>query len=154
MKIWDMRKSNTLTHNHNYLMETITFEVHPITPTSSRNTLATILKAFCFFLILFFFTYFSFKHSMYGHIRDKRNTQLCKPKHHNFAMSKHTDILWLMSFSGEMIIHVFLLGFFSPFHQKEWFKIWKIRDQPNHTNHIKGPQSSHYLVVHEDAHLS
>ena len=26
-----------------------------------------------------------------------------------------------------------------------------VKDQPNH---IKEPQSSHYLVVHEDAHLS
>ena len=46
MKIRDMRKLNKLTHNHNWLMGTITFEVHPITPTSPRNTLATILKAF------------------------------------------------------------------------------------------------------------
>ena len=29
-----------------------------------------------------------------------------------------------------------------------------IKDQPNHTNHINEPQSSHCLVVHEDAHLS
>ena len=53
-----------------------------------------------------------------------------------------------------MVIYVFLLGFSSPSNQKEWFMIWKIKDQPNHTNHIKEPQSSHYLVVHEDAHLS
>jgi len=25
-----------------------------------------------------------------------------------------------MSFSGEMVIYTFLLGFFSPSHQKEW----------------------------------
>ena len=30
---------------------------------------------------------------MHGHIREKRNTQLCKPKHHNFAILKHTDII-------------------------------------------------------------
>ena len=41
-----MRKSNTLTHNHNYLMGTITFDIQPITPTSPRNTLAIILKEF------------------------------------------------------------------------------------------------------------
>ena len=29
-----------------------------------------------------------------------------------------------------------------------------IKDQPNHTNHIKEPQSSHCLVVHEDAYLN
>ena len=66
----------------------------------------------------------------------------------------HIDVLWLMSFYGEMVIYVFFLGFSSSSRQKEWFKIWKIRDQPNHTNHIKEPQSSHCLVVHEDAHLS
>ena len=66
----------------------------------------------------------------------------------------HTDVLWLMSFSGEIVIYAFLLGFSNPSHQKEWFKIWKIRDQPNHTNHIKKQQSSHCLVVHGDAHLS
>ena len=53
-----------------------------------------------------------------------------------------------------MVIYAFFLGFYSPSRQREWFKIWKIRDQPNHTNHIKEPQSSDCLVVHEDAHLS
>ena len=114
MKIWDMRKTNTLTHNHNYLMGTITFEVHHIILTSPRNMLATILKAFWFFLLLFFFAYFSFKHSMYKHIREKRNTQLCKPKHHNFAMPKHIDVIhdwqvlvmkWLfMPFSQDFLV--------------------------------------------------
>ena len=66
----------------------------------------------------------------------------------------HTDVLWLTSFSGEMVIYAFLLGFSSPSCQKEWFKIWKIRDQPNQPNHIKDPQSSHYIVVHENVHLS
>ena len=93
MTIWDMRKSLELTHNHNCLMGTITFEIHLITLTYPRNKLATILKAFWFFLLLFFFAYFSFKHSMHGHIREKRNAQLCKPKHHNFAMPKHTDVI-------------------------------------------------------------
>ena len=31
---------------------------------------------------------------MHGHIRKRRNTQLCKPKHHNFAMPKHTDVIY------------------------------------------------------------
>ena len=66
----------------------------------------------------------------------------------------HTDVLWLMNFSGEMVIYDFLLEFSSSSDQKEWFKIWKIRDQSNQPNHIKEPQSSHCLVVHEDAHLS
>ena len=72
---------------------------------------------------------------------------------HNFY-KLHKDVLWLTSFSGELVIYDFLLEFSSPSHQKEWFKIWKIKDQPNQPNHIKEPQSSHYLVVHEDTHLS
>ena len=56
----------------------------------------------------------------------------------------HIDVLWLNSFSSEMVIYAFLLGFYSPFRQKEW----------NHTNHIKKPQNSHCLVVHENAYLS
>ena len=46
MKSNDIGGSSTFTHNHNCLMENITFEVHHITPTSPRNTLVTILKAF------------------------------------------------------------------------------------------------------------
>ena len=46
MKSNDIGGLNTITYNHNYLMGTITFEVHHITPTSPRNTLATILIAF------------------------------------------------------------------------------------------------------------
>ena len=65
----------------------------------------------------------------------------------------HTNIVWLTSFSGETIIYDFLLGFSSPSRQKEWFKIWRISDQPNHTYHIKELQSSHCLIMHEDAHL-
>ena len=49
------------------------------------------------------------------------------------------DVLWLTSFSGEMVIYAILLGFSSPSLQKEWLKRWKIRGQPNHTNHIKEP---------------
>ena len=29
-----------------------------------------------------------------------------------------------------------------------------IKDEPNHTNHVKKLQSSHCLVVHENVHLS
>ena len=42
----DIGGSNTITHNHNYLMGIITFNVHHITLTSPRNMLATILKIF------------------------------------------------------------------------------------------------------------
>ena len=57
MMIWDIRKTNTLTHNYNYLMGTITFEIHPITPTSSRNMLAIIFKSILI-LSSFFFSFF------------------------------------------------------------------------------------------------
>ena len=31
---------------------------------------------------------------MHGHIRERRNTQLCKLKHQNFAMPKHIDVIY------------------------------------------------------------
>ena len=76
-------------------MRTITFEVHPITPTSPRNTLAIIFKSILilFAFIFFFFAYFLFEHIIHRDIRERRNTPLCKPKHHNFAMLKHTDVI-------------------------------------------------------------
>ena len=60
----------------------------------------------------------------------KENVQLCKLEHPYFAVQVlhltehdfyelHTDVLCLMSFSGEMVIYVFLLGFSSPSCQKE-----------------------------------
>ena len=70
-----MRKSLKLTHNHNYLMGTITFEVHPITLISPRNTLAIVYKDFLFFLlfIFYFFCIFSFvKHIINEHIRERK----------------------------------------------------------------------------------
>ena len=51
MKSSDIRESNTTTHNHNYLMGTITFKVHYITPTSPRNTLAVIFKSILFLFV-------------------------------------------------------------------------------------------------------
>ena len=45
-------------------------------------------------------------------------------------MSKHTDVYtWLAGFSSEMIIYAFLLGFFSPSYQKEWYEC-----MPKHTD--------------------
>ena len=32
----------------------------------------------------------------------------------------HTDVSWLTSFSGQMVINAFLLGFYSPSLKKEW----------------------------------
>ena len=74
-------------------MGTITFEVHLITPTSPRRHASNHISSILILFAIIFFAYFSFKHSMYGHIREKRNTQLCKPKHHNFAMPKHVDVI-------------------------------------------------------------
>ena len=73
MTIWDIRKSNTFTNNHNCLIGTITFKVHLITPTSPKNMLATIFKSI---LILFAFWFslhilFLFEHIMHGHIRER-----------------------------------------------------------------------------------
>ena len=30
---------------------------------------------------------------MHGHIRERRSTQLCEPKYHNFVMPKHIDVI-------------------------------------------------------------
>ena len=125
MMIWDMRKSIQLTHNHNCLKGTITFEVHPMTPTSLRNTLVIIYKAFRFFLLLFFFAYFSFvKYIMHEHIRERRKYLIMSSFWHcTFTMPKHTNVIsWLADNSGEMIIYAFLFGFSSPTYQKEWYE--------------------------------
>ena len=132
MTIWDMRKSNTLTHNHNCLMGTITFEVQPITPTSPRNTLETIFKSILIFFCFWFYLHiFLFEHIIHGHIREreKRNTQLCKPKISQFCYTRaYRCYTWLVGVNGEMVIYAFLLGFSSHSRQKEWleYKEWKI----------------------------
>ena len=74
-------------------MGTITFEVHSITLTSPRNMLAIIFKSILILFAFVFFAYFSFEHSMHGHIREKRNTHLCKLKHPNFTVPKYTDVI-------------------------------------------------------------
>ena len=74
----DLRYKKINFTNHNCLMETITFEVHPITLISPRNMLTTICKSILIFLLLIFLCiFFSFEHIMHGHIRERRNTQLC-----------------------------------------------------------------------------
>ena len=57
--LWRFEVGENQIHS-NYVMGTITFEVHPITLTSLRNTLVTILKTFWFFLLLFFLCIFFF----------------------------------------------------------------------------------------------
>ena len=81
----DISECRTLTHNHNRLMGTITFEVHHITLTSPRNMLATIYKSI---LILFAFSYSlhifllsKMKHIMHGHIREKKKYPFILIKH-------------------------------------------------------------------------
>ena len=75
-------------------MGTITFEVHPITLTSPRKTLATIFKSI---LIIFFFGYslhiFILSISCMDIKEREEIPNYVKLKHHNFAMSKHTDVL-------------------------------------------------------------
>ena len=91
MMIWDMGTSNTLTHNHNCLMGTITFEVYHITFTSPRNMLTIILKAFWFFFLLSFFCVhiFLFEHIMHGHIRERKEIpNYVKPKTSQFCYVK------------------------------------------------------------------
>ena len=85
-----------------------------------ETRLQPYLKAFWFFLLLIFFAFFFWAYHAWAYKREKKYPIMLSQKHHNFAMPKHTDvILWLAGFSGEMVIYAFLLGFFSPFHQKE-----------------------------------
>ena len=72
MTIWNMRKSFYLTHNHNCLMGTITFEVHPITPTSPSIHSCNHIKSILIFLPFIFLCIFSFKQIMHGHIKDRK----------------------------------------------------------------------------------
>ena len=97
-------------------MVTITFEVHLITPTSPRNTLATIFKSI---LILFAFEFlcifFLLSLSCMGIYKERRKYPIMLSfKHHNFAMPKHTDVIhdcwvlvvsWLfMPFSYDFLV--------------------------------------------------
>ena len=136
MKSNDIRKSITFAHNHNCLIGTIIFKVHHIILTSPRNTLATILKAFWFFLLFMFFAYiyiyiifFSFEHIMHGYIGERKKIPNYVSQTSCFCYASatlhgfyewHTNVLWLTSFSSEMVIYASLLGFVSPSHQKKW----------------------------------
>ena len=132
MTIWDMRKSILLTHIYNCLMETITFEVHPITPTSPRNMLTTIFKSIWFLLLLLllllylfiFFAYLFFEHIMHGHIRKRKEIpNYVKPKTLRFFyVEAYRCDSWLAGFSGEMDIYAFLLEFFSSSRRNEWYE--------------------------------
>ena len=130
MMIWDMKKLIKLTHNHNYLMETITFEVHLITLSSPKNTLVIIYKAFWFFLLLIFFffsifSFFFFEHIMHGHIREreKKYPIMLSFWYCTFAIPEHIDVIsWLAGNSGEIVIYAFLLRFSIPSCQKEWYE--------------------------------
>ena len=76
-------------------METIIFEVYLITPTSPRNTLATIFKrililfAFDFLCIFFFFL----AYHAWTYKREKKYPIMLSFKHHNFAIPKHTNVI-------------------------------------------------------------
>ena len=100
------QKSNTLTHNHNCLIGTITFDVHPITPTSPRNILATIFKsililfAFVFLCIFFFLSISCMVIWERERERERRNTQLYKLKHQFCYAEAHRCYTWLVGFSG------------------------------------------------------
>ena len=115
-----MRKSNALTHNHNCLMGTITFEVYHITPISPRNMLATIFKSILILFDFVFFAYFSFKHSMHGHIREREEVPNYVSQNITILLCRSTQMLYMIvGFSGEMIIYALLLEFSSSSCQKE-----------------------------------
>ena len=95
MTIWDIRKSNTLTHNHNYLMGTITFMVHHITPTSPRNTYTTISKAFWFFLLLYSLHIFFLNISCMG-IEERREIPSYVNQNIIILLCRSTQMLYMI----------------------------------------------------------
>ena len=126
----------THTHTHTYTHNKS--NQFYISKTSQDNFI--FQKHFWSFCFLFFFAYFSFKHIMYGHIRERKEI----PNdiwNSNFNMPKHTNVIdtalllcrnirvsfydWraiVVSNSGEMVITAFLSRFFSHSHQKEWYE--------------------------------
>ena len=121
-------------------METITFKVHPITPTSPRiHACNHFLKAFLIFLLLIFFLHiFLLSISYMGLLeREKKypiifdisillclSTQISLTSHFCYAKAYrwHT---WLAGNSDEMVINAFLSGFFNPSRKKKshkWIK--------------------------------
>ena len=74
-------------------MGTITFKVHPITPTSPKiHTCNHFFKHFLSFCFWFFFAYFSFKYFMHRHIRERKEIPN-DSWHFNFAMPKHINVI-------------------------------------------------------------
>ena len=130
-------------------MGTITFKVHPITPTSPRiHSCNHIWKHFLSFCFWFYFACFSFKYIIHGLIRERRNTQwyltfqFCNHWHHTFTLPKHTDVIhdwraivvrWLfMPFSQDCLV----------FPVKKSDTSVKYKRQLNLTHHKQEPQSS------------
>ena len=145
------KKTITLTHNHNYMMGTITFKIHPITPISSRNMLAIIFKSifilFFFFLHIFFLNIscmasFSGEMVIYSYERERRNTELCKPKNHNFAMPKHINVIhdWLALVVRQLFIHFSYDFLVLPVKKSDMSVKYKRLFNPTHHKHE--PQSS------------
>ena len=93
-EIWE--KSNTLIYIHNYLMGTITFKVHPITPTSPRNTLAIIFKSILILFTFVFFAYFSFEHSMHEHIREREDIPNYVSLNITILLCRSTQVLYMI----------------------------------------------------------
>ena len=75
-------------------MGTVTFEVHPITPTSPRNTLVTIFKSILILLLLFslHILFFFLAYHAWAYKRENKYPIMLSFKHHNFAIPKHTDV--------------------------------------------------------------
>ena len=132
-------------------MGTITFKVHPITPTSPIIHTCNHIKS----NVIFSFFIFLFNQIIHGHIRKRKEIpnyvkllafQFCYAEAHKchwhctFAMPKHTDVIsWLASNSDEMVIYAILLEFFSHSRQKEWYKYKRLL---NLTHYKHEPQTS------------
>ena len=133
-------------------METITPEVHSITPTSSRNTLATIYKSIliifafnflCIYIYIYiFFFFFFWAYYAWTYKRGKKYSIMLSFKHHNFAMSKHTNVFhdWQALLVRWLFIH-FSYDFLVLLVKKSDMSV-KYKKLLNLTNHKHEPQNS------------
>ena len=103
-------------------METITFEAHPITPTTPKNMLATIFKNILILFAFIFLCTFSFvKHIMHVYIRERKeipNYVKVLTLHFCYAETYVCHFM-IDGNSDEMVIYAFLLGFVSHSRKKE-----------------------------------
>ena len=149
-------------------MGTITFEAYHIAPTSPRNTLTTIYKSiwffFCFSFSLHVFLLSIKMHIMHGHIRERKEMPIyVSQTSYSYCASVTLQSTAFMSctqlFYDErfLVVRWLFMSFSYNFLvlpiKKSDIDMSDKRLTKSYKSHNE-PQSSHCLVVHEDAHLS